>query len=86
MRKKFGAAEICVVAEKILLAEFPRLAGKFRAKFVKNKILHIAVKSSSVAAELRLAENFVLEKFRKRGEVRSVRYSTEKLDDRPLPF
>jgi hypothetical protein len=86
MREKFGAAEICVVAEKILLAEFPRLEKQFRPKFVKNKILHIAVKNSSVAAELRLAENFVLENFRARGEVRSIRYSTEKLDDRPLPF
>jgi len=86
MRKKFAAAEICIVAERILLAELPQLEGRFRAKFVKNKTLYLATANSSVSAELRFAENLILQKFREKSEVCAIRYSVEKLDDRPLPF
>jgi len=87
MSAKFTAAEICVVAEKLFLAELPALSGKFVIKFVKNGVIQIAVLNSSLAAELRLAENEVLKALKKRnGGVRSVRYSVGKLPEKILPF
>ncbi len=87
MAKKFTAAEICVVAEKLFLAELPALSGKFVIKFVKNGVMQVAVLNSSLAAELRLAENEVLKSLKNRGGgVRSVRYSVGTLPEKILPF
>ena len=87
MSAKFTAAEICIVAEKLFLTELPRLERKFRVKFIKNKILHIAVLSSSLAAEMRLAENEVLKSLKKHGkEIETVRYSVGKLPEKIMPF
>lgn len=82
----FSAAETCVLSEKLFAAELPALAGQFRVRFLKNKILHIAATSSSVAAELRLAETTVLTALQKRASgVRSVRYVVGPLPERVLP-
>ena len=86
MGAKFSAAEICVIAEKLFLAELPQLDGKFAVKFVKNGVLQIAVISSSLAAEMRLAETTVLEALKKRGGVKSIRYSVGKLPEKILPY
>lgn len=86
MSAKFSAAEICVVAEKLFLAELPQLDGKFAVKFVKNEILQIAVISSSLAAEMRLAESTILPALQKRGSVKTIRYSIGKLPEKVLPF
>ena len=87
MSAKFSAAEICVVAEKLFLAELPQLDGKFAVKFVKNGTLRIAVISSSLAAEMRLAESEVLNLLKNRGGgVKTIRYSIGKLPEKILPF
>ena len=86
MSAKFSAAEICVVAEKLFLAELPQLDGKFTVKFVKNGTLQVAVISSSLAAEMRLAEFTILPALQKRGEVKMIRYSIGKLPKKILPY
>ncbi len=87
MALKFTAAETCVVAEKLFLAELPHLSGKFSVKFVKKNVLHISVLGSSLSAELRLAESEVLKLLQKRGsKVTSIRYSVGKLPDTVLPY
>ena len=87
MAAKFNAAQICSVAEKLFLAELPDLSGKFVARFVKNKMLHIAVLSSSLAAEMRLAETTVLDALNKRGaKLKAVRYEVGKLPEKVLPY
>ncbi|MFH1545803.1 MAG: hypothetical protein ABIE14_00300, partial [Patescibacteria group bacterium] len=68
------------------LAELPQLDGKFAVKFIKNGMLQIAVISSSLAAEMRLAESAVLPALRKRGAVKTIRYSIGKLPEKILPF
>lgn len=80
MRSKFNAAEICSVAEKLFSAELPYLVDKFRVKFIKNGILYLAVVSSAVGAEMRLAETNVLTKLQERySNIKKVVYSVEKL-------
>lgn len=87
MAGTFTAAQVCTVAEKLFLAELPQLSEKFTVKFVKNKTLHIAVLSSALAAEMRLAETIVLDLLQKRGaRVNAVRYEVGKLPDKILPY
>lgn len=76
MASKFSAAEICVVAERLFLAELPQVEGKFAVKFFKNGVLQVAVVNSSISAELRLAETSVRDALAKRGtKIKSLRYS-----------
>jgi len=84
---KFSAAEICVVAEKLFLAELPDLSGKFVVKFIKNGVIYIAILNSSLAAKMRLAENEVLKILKKRSEkIKSFRYEVGKLPEKVLPY
>lgn len=83
MKSKFDAAEICSVAEKLFAAELPKLAEKFRVKFIKDKVLHIAVTSSAIASEMRLAETAVLDKLGERYvKIKQVRYSVGPLPEK----
>ena len=87
MKSKFDAAEICSVSEKLFAAELPKLSEKFRVKFIKNKILHIAVTSSVVSSELRLAETNVLTKLQERYlKIKQVRYSVGPLPEKVEPY
>lgn len=87
MSAKFTAAEICTVTEKLFLAELPQLSEKFRVRFVKNGILHIAVMSSALAAEMRLAETNVVDVLNKRkAGIKSVRYQVGPLPERITPY
>lgn len=87
MAKSFSAAEVCVVAEKLFLAELPQISNKFVVKFLQNDILQIAVLNSSTAAAMRLAETVVHDALGKRGQkIKSFRYSVGKLPEKILPF
>jgi hypothetical protein len=87
MAGKFTAAQICTVAEKLFLAELPSLTGKFTVKFVKTGTMHIAVISSSLAAEMRMAESTVLDLLNKRkAKIKAVRYEVGKLPEKVLPY
>ncbi|MFH0776261.1 MAG: DciA family protein [Patescibacteria group bacterium] len=86
MAAKFSAAELCSVAEKLFLAELPNLSGQFVVRFIQNGVLQIAVRNSSVGAELRLAETVVLDALKARGaKIKAIRYSVG-LPEKILPF
>ena len=87
MAAKFTAAQICTVAEKLFLSELPQLSGKFVIKFVKDKIIHIAVQNSALAAEMRLVETTILDMLKKRNaKVNSIRYEVGSLPEKVMPY
>jgi len=87
MSAKFTAAEICTVAGKLFAAELPALANKFTIKFIKDGILNIAVTSSAVSSEMRLAETNVLDTLNKRkAGIKSVRYQVGPLPEKITPY
>ena len=77
----FDAAEICSVAGKLFVSEFPQLEGKFVVRSVKGRVLQLAALNSSVAGQLRMAELTVLGELQKRYPlIKHVRYSIQPLD------
>lgn len=78
MKATFDAAEVCVVAEKIIVAELPELSERVRVKFIKNGVLTVAVESSAVGQELQLASATILDALKKRySQVRKLRMVVE---------
>jgi len=74
----YTAAETCSMAEKIIFAELPQLAGRVRGKFVRNGELHIATRSAAVSSEIQMASATILGEIQQRfPKIKKLRIKTD---------
>lgn len=84
VRSTFDAAELCMAAERIIAAEVPTISGRVRARYVKNGTLYIAVASSAVGSEIRLATHTILGLLGKRfTEIKKIHTMIGRIDRGP---
>ena len=62
----YSAAETCALADKIITAELPAVAGRVKATSIKNHVLQIAVTGSAVGSEVQLASATILAEIQQR--------------------